>query len=102
MIRRALATLTTFGLGAMLALTSDGASGPGPTRVFPLARRRTPTPPPEPMREFRGAWVSPINDGGLSEWPSRPGLSADSQRAELRRLFDRASAIGLNTIILHV
>jgi uncharacterized lipoprotein YddW (UPF0748 family) len=57
-----------------------------------------PVPPP-PAREFRAAWVTPVWGG---EWPSRPGLSTDAQRAELIRLLDGAVALGLNAVILHV
>ena len=59
-------------------------------------------PPPTVPREFRAAWVSPIYDRGFRDWPSRPGLSPDAQRAELTTLLDEAAAIGLNTVILHV
>jgi uncharacterized lipoprotein YddW (UPF0748 family) len=59
-------------------------------------------PPPTVPREFRAAWVSPIYDRGFRDWPSRPGLSPDAQRAELTTLLDDAAAIGLNTVILHV
>jgi uncharacterized lipoprotein YddW (UPF0748 family) len=58
-------------------------------------------PPPVP-REFRAAWVTPIWDRGFKDWPSAPGLSPDSQRAELRALLDHAAAIGLNAVIFHV
>jgi uncharacterized lipoprotein YddW (UPF0748 family) len=53
-------------------------------------------------REFRGAWVSPLDDMTGAEWPSRPGLSPENQRAELEILLDHAKAIGLNAIVLHV
>lgn len=55
--------------------------------------------PPEPTREFRAAWVSPVDRG---EWPSRPGMSDAEQRAELARLLDASAAVGLNAVILHV
>jgi uncharacterized lipoprotein YddW (UPF0748 family) len=35
------------------------------------------------------------------DWPSKPGLTADSQRAELVTLLDRAKASGMNAIIFH-
>ena len=60
------------------------------------------TPPPPVAREFRGVWVTPLEDAGMRDWPSAPGLSPDSQRTELRALLDRAQAIGLNAILLHV
>jgi uncharacterized lipoprotein YddW (UPF0748 family) len=55
--------------------------------------------PPIVKREFRGVWVSPAADG---DWPSRQGLSAAQQQAELVRLLDRARAIGLNAVVFHV
>jgi uncharacterized lipoprotein YddW (UPF0748 family) len=58
--------------------------------------------PPPLVREFRGAWVTPLTAGTAPDWPSRPGLSADSQRAELRAVLDHAQALGLNAIVLHV
>ena len=60
------------------------------------------TDPPVVPREFRAAWMTPIWDRGFKDWPSVPGLSPDSQRAELRTMLDRAAAIGLNAVILHV
>ena len=60
------------------------------------------TDPPAVPREFRAAWMTPIWDRGFKDWPSVPGLSPDSQRAELRTMLDRAAAIGLNAVILHV
>jgi uncharacterized lipoprotein YddW (UPF0748 family) len=60
------------------------------------------TDPPVVPREFRAAWMTPIWDRGFKDWPSSPGLSPDAQRAELRSMLDRAAALGLNAVILHV
>jgi len=54
---------------------------------------------PEVAREFRAAWISPTEGG---DWPSRPGLSIDEQKAELAAVLDRAKADGLNAVLLHV
>jgi uncharacterized lipoprotein YddW (UPF0748 family) len=43
----------------------------------------------EAQREFRGAWVATVHN---LDWPSRPGLSAGAQQAELRAILDRAAA----------
>src|SRR5690606_25575031 len=56
------------------------------------------TPPPI-EREFRGAWIAAVSN---IDWPSRPGLPPDSQRAELVRMFDRAHELRLNAVILHI
>ena len=55
--------------------------------------------PPPVARELRAAWVTPVQGG---DWPSRPGLSVEEQKTELRALMDRAQAAGLNAVILHV
>ena len=41
-------------------------------------------------REFRGAWVASVAN---IDWPSRPGLSAWQQQAELIAILDRARAL---------
>lgn len=87
-------------LGVLVLLGVPGArpryaghTGPGDPWLGAL-----PAPPTVP-REFRAAWVTPVEGG---EWPSRPGLDSTTQQAELRALLERARAVGLNAIILHV
>lgn len=58
--------------------------------------------PPPVARELRGVWVTPLDAMTGPDWPSRPGLTPDQQRAEFRRLLDQAKAMGLNAIVLHV
>jgi uncharacterized lipoprotein YddW (UPF0748 family) len=41
-------------------------------------------------------------DRGFRDWPSKPGLSPDSQRAEMVAMLDHSAAVGLNALILHV
>src|SRR5262245_38816932 len=67
-----------------------------------LPRRVMLTDPPTVPREFRAAWATPIYDMGMSDWPSSPGLSAETQRAELRAMLDGARDAGLNVVIFHV
>lgn len=55
--------------------------------------------PPEPAREFRGAWVASVFN---IDWPSKAGLSVAAQKAELRAILDRAASTGLNAIVLQV
>ena len=63
----------------------------------------TPAPagelPPLAPREFRAAWVATVAN---IDWPSRPGLSAQTQRAEALVLLERARTLGLNALILQV
>lgn len=48
---------------------------------------------------MRGVWVATVTN---RDWPSRPGLSAADQRAELLTHLDKAAATGLNTVIFQV
>ena len=50
-------------------------------------------------REFRGVWVTTVYN---LDWPSKPGLSEATQKAQLRALLDRAAALNLNAILLQV
>jgi uncharacterized lipoprotein YddW (UPF0748 family) len=49
--------------------------------------------------EFRGAWVSTVYN---LDWPSRAGLPADTQKAQLRAILDKAAQLHLNAILLQV
>lgn len=59
----------------------------------------TKTRAPEPAREFRGAWVATVHN---IDWPSRKGLSASAQKAEMVKLLDSAASVGINAIIFQV
>ena len=50
-------------------------------------------------REFRGAWVATVYN---LDWPSKPGLPAAAQKAELRAIFNRAAELKLNAILFQV
>lgn len=49
--------------------------------------------------EFRGAWVASVFN---LDWPSKTGLSALAQKAELIAILDRAAELKLNAILLQV
>lgn len=55
--------------------------------------------PPDPPREFRGAWVASVWN---IDWPSTPNISAADQRNELTKILDEAARLKLNAIILQV
>jgi uncharacterized lipoprotein YddW (UPF0748 family) len=86
-------TLYARGSVALTALMF-GAVDPRP--------QQPPVPPPSLTREFRAVYSTPIFDRGFRDWPSRPGLDPESQRAELRAMLDHAVAAGLNAVVLHV
>ena len=54
---------------------------------------------PAPAYEFRAAWVACVYN---IDWPSKKGLSAGQQQAELVRILDRMSALRMNAIIFQV
>ncbi len=55
--------------------------------------------PPEPAREFRGAWVASVAN---IDWPSKPGLTTEQQQAEMIGILDTAQRLNLNAIVLQV
>jgi uncharacterized lipoprotein YddW (UPF0748 family) len=90
-------TVLRRSLAAALLL---GAACARPTTPAPAAAPpASPDAPPPVQREFRGVWVATVAN---IDWPSRPGLPADSQRAEMVRILDRALAMNLNAIVLQV
>jgi len=56
-------------------------------------------PSPAPKRELRAAWIATVSN---IDWPSKPGLSAETQKAELITRLDKLRSIGCNAIILQV
>jgi len=55
--------------------------------------------PPPLKREFRGVWVATVAN---IDWPSKPGLPAEKQKAELIAILDRAVNIHLNAVVFQV
>ena len=55
--------------------------------------------PPEPPREFRGAWIATVAN---IDWPSKPGLPVAQQKAELISLLDRAAQLHFNAVFFQV
>jgi uncharacterized lipoprotein YddW (UPF0748 family) len=72
-----------------------GMTGWGWGQDYGPSREKVPMVP----REFRGTWVACVYN---IDWPSRKGLSAGSQQAELRRILDRMAGLNMNAIIFQV
>ncbi|MGW1230544.1 glycoside hydrolase family 10 protein [Streptomyces sp. NPDC002530] len=90
------ATGTVAGVVAAAALAGDAAA----------TGRRGPAPAPLPggvrevvHRELRGMWIATVAN---IDWPSKTGLTAAKQRAELVSYLDEAVDRRLNTVILQV
>ncbi len=64
----------------------------------PTAATASSQPPPL-AREFRAMWIATAYN---IDWPSKPGLSASAQQAELRRLLDTAVALRMNAVVFQV
>ncbi|MFD8389318.1 glycoside hydrolase family 10 protein [Streptomyces sp. NPDC059680] len=54
---------------------------------------------PRAAAEMRGVWLATVSN---RDWPSRPGLTAAAQRAELTAQLDRAARDRLNTVVFQV
>lgn len=50
-------------------------------------------------REFRGVWIATVNN---TDWPERPGLSSDEQKASFIRLLDMHKKNGINAVVVQV
>lgn len=75
--------------GVLSAMTLTGSAAARPGRAGK----------PEPAPELRGVWIATVAN---RDWPSRKGLSADEQRAELLVHLDTAAAMRLNAVVLQV
>ena len=80
------------------APVSPGEAALAPTPLAPAASAAAALAPPPP-REWRAAWIATVAN---IDWPSKPGLSAEQQQAEIKALCDTAQRIGLNALILQV
>ena len=74
----------------MLATTFGG--------VYAPALRSDLDAPPVP-REFRGVWIATVDN---IDWPSKPGLPVEQQKAELLALLDHSARLRLNAVIFQV
>lgn len=92
MVHRALMSSVVLALAATPA--TPVAQGP----VYARALANDIDAPPVP-REFRGVWIATVDN---IDWPSNRNLPADSQKAELLALLDRAAALRLNAVIFQV
>ncbi|MFE3035781.1 glycoside hydrolase family 10 protein [Streptomyces canus] len=76
-----------FALAALSTLTTASGAAAAPRRPW-----WAPT-------EMRGVWLATVSN---RDWPSKPGLTAAQQRAELIAHLDRAAADRLNAVMFQV
>ncbi|MFD1212608.1 glycoside hydrolase family 10 protein [Arthrobacter sp. GCM10027362] len=68
-------------------------------RVYTITARERARITDMPKHEFRAFWLSTVLN---IDWPSRPGLSASVQQAELRGWLDLARSLNFNAVLLQV
>jgi uncharacterized lipoprotein YddW (UPF0748 family) len=73
-----------------------GAAAPAATAAPPAPCASDPA---TPKQQLRAEWIASVTN---IDWPSRTGLSADEQKAELIRWYDEAVALGLNAVVVQV
>jgi len=79
--------------GALLTVPTSAAADP-------LGGADCPAPDPAtPKQQLRAEWIASVTN---IDWPSRTGLSADEQKAELLRWYDEAVDLGLNSVVVQV
>jgi uncharacterized lipoprotein YddW (UPF0748 family) len=84
------------GLAAIPVLTEAGAPR---SETSMTAHTATSADVPKPPREFRAVWIATVDN---IDWPSKPGLPVEEQKAELTAMFDRAAELNLNAVIFQV
>jgi uncharacterized lipoprotein YddW (UPF0748 family) len=55
--------------------------------------------PPGVDRELRAAWIAVVSN---IDWPSKPGLPVEQQKAELKALIEKAADLRLNALFFQV
>ena len=90
-LRRLLGALLVA--GAMLIAPSAAVAAPSGGAGCP------PPDPATPKQQLRAEWLASVTN---IDWPSRPGLTADEQKAELVGWYDEAVELGLNAVVVQV
>lgn len=85
-------TLRRMGVAGALLLVSSASV---------WAAQNTASAPaiPSPKREFRGVWVATVDN---IDWPSKPGLPVEQQKAELLAILDKTAQLHLNAVVFQV
>ncbi|MEQ1843216.1 MAG: family 10 glycosylhydrolase, partial [Verrucomicrobiales bacterium] len=89
--------LFVLALGCVTGVSAEDAPA-GPVNSAKDNGDSTPRPP-DPMREFRGVWITTIHN---VDWPSREDLPEAKQKAELITILDRCADLQLNAVVLQV
>lgn len=106
--RRSVLTASLATLAGLAVAAGPGSAAPAAAalpaavvrnRVYTVSGRNTATSRTYPRSEFRGLWTASVVN---VDWPSRTGLTAAAQQAELRSILNLAVARNLNAVLLQV
>jgi uncharacterized lipoprotein YddW (UPF0748 family) len=86
-------------LGAAAGLLAGALPGTAAADPEQRATVSCSADPATPLRQFRATWVSSVVN---IDWPSKTGLSADQQKAELISWLDDAVRQNHNAVVLQV
>jgi uncharacterized lipoprotein YddW (UPF0748 family) len=67
--------------------------------AVPCRAQTAETAPPPIPRELRAVWIATVDN---MDWPSKAGLSAQEQQAELLAILDRVVQLRMNAVVLQV
>jgi len=85
---------------ALLALGSAPAlAGAAPAVATGRSAPACPTDIHAQKQQFRAVWIASVAN---IDWPSRPGLTPEQQKAELRGWYDMAVAQNHNAVVVQV
>ncbi|MGW6278973.1 glycoside hydrolase family 10 protein [Kribbella sp. NPDC055071] len=86
-------------LGVAAGLVLGGVSGTATAAQAPANPQGCTPSPTTPLRQFRASWISSVVN---IDWPSKTGLTAAQQQAELIGWFDDAVRQHHNAVVLQV
>jgi len=92
------AACAVLALGSAPAVAGPG-SGPGATAPAAPAPAACVTDVHADKQQLRAVWIASVAN---IDWPSKPGLSAEQQKAELRSWYDMAQAQKHNAVVVQV
>ncbi|WP_283132996.1 glycoside hydrolase family 10 protein [Rhizohabitans arisaemae] len=111
--RRLLAAAVLAGLGAsatIIHFTGTATPSPGvpvsaasdtaaPAAAGGAPPASCPADPLYPKRQLRGVWIATVRN---IDWPSKPGLTPQRQRAEYLRILDNAAKRRFNAVFVQL
>ncbi|NED94718.1 family 10 glycosylhydrolase [Phytoactinopolyspora alkaliphila] len=86
-------------VGVLSTVPSTGTSARSAPNDAQVSAAQCTPDPATPKSQFRAMWISSVYN---IDWPSRTGLSANAQRAELRSWLDLAEQRNMNAVVVQI